>query len=73
MTINKLKPGEKATVKKINLPWRLCRRLMELGVLPEAKIIVLTRNLFGGVYLLRVGGTHVAFEEKIAQKIEIQK
>ncbi|KPJ70652.1 hypothetical protein AMJ51_01350 [Microgenomates bacterium DG_75] len=73
MTINKLKPGEKAAVKKINLPWRLCRRLMELGILPEAKIIMLTRNLFGGIYLLSVGGTHIALEEKIAQAIEIQK
>jgi len=73
MTLLNLRPNNDTQVSKINLPWKIRKNLMELSIIPKAKIKFINKNNIGGIILVQIGQTHVALDKEIAKKIEINR
>lgn len=72
MTLTELRPEKWAKILKINLPWEEKKHLIELGIIANAKIKLISKNPFGQVLLLQVEDTHVALSEKLARELKIE-
>jgi len=72
MTLTELNPNCWAKLSAINLPWEIQKHLMEMGILPGAKIKLIGQNPFGKVILLQVEDTHIAISQKLAKSITIE-
>jgi Fe2+ transport system protein FeoA len=72
MTLAELNPNCWAQLSGINLPWEVRKHLMEMGILPGAKIKLICINPFGKVFLIQVEDTHIAISKKIARTIKIK-
>ena len=70
-TLDQLRPGQQAILKRLDLPDDIARRLMELGFLP-GHIIAPARSAPGGeprVY--RVDGSEVALRRETAARLHV--
>ena len=72
MTLAELDPNCWAKLSEINLAWEVRKHLMEMGILPGAKIKLICINPFGRVFLIQVENTHIAISKKIARAIKIE-
>ncbi|MBQ7936193.1 MAG: ferrous iron transport protein A [Clostridia bacterium] len=67
MTLNHLKPGQTATIKKVPLP-----RLTELGLIPGTKIRLVTKGPFGDPLRISFYGCELLLDQKTAEKTEVE-
>jgi len=72
MTLVDMKIGEKADVLQINKGSQAERRLFEIGIVPGARIELLSRHPFKGPLVLKIGGARIALGRKIASNIEVK-
>ena len=72
MTLDALNQNSWAKISAINLSWEVRKHLMEMGILPGAKIKLIGQNPFGKVFLIQVEDTHVAISQKIARAIGVE-
>lgn len=73
MTLDMLKMGETAIVKKINNVDTERRRLLDLGILPGTRIENVMPSPLGDPVAYRVRNSTVALRRAQAQLIEIQE
>lgn len=72
MTLDELKPGQSATVLRINGEGPLAQRLMALGLL-EGSEVSMTRRAIGGDPLeVQVMGYALSLRREEARRVEIQ-
>jgi Fe2+ transport system protein FeoA len=65
-----LKIGETGTVKNI-VKEELTGRILSLGLLPDTKIVLVRKALFGGTLYIRVNDTFLGLRPEEAQQIKI--
>jgi ferrous iron transport protein A len=71
--LNKLKPGERGTVKKIIGSGRLYGRLLDMGITKGAKIEVIKAAPFGGPIDIKVKGYHLSLRREEAEQIILEE
>jgi ferrous iron transport protein A len=72
MTLDELKPGQNATVLRINGEGPLAQRLMALGLL-EGSEVSMTRRAIGGDPLeVQVMGYALSLRREEARRVEVQ-
>ena len=72
MILNELESNRWAKISQIHLSWEDRKRLIEMGILPGARIKLISENPFGGVFLIQVEDTHLAIGLKMAKAIDIE-
>lgn len=73
MTLDMLKIGEKAIVKKVNNADSERRRLLDLGILPGTLIENVMKSPLGDPVAYRVRNSTIALRKKQACLIEIEE
>lgn len=73
MTLDNLKIGRKAIVKKVNNAHSERRRLLDLGILPGTQIENVMKSPLGDPIAYRVRNATVALRKKQACLIEIEE
>jgi ferrous iron transport protein A len=71
MTLDQLKPGQKATISEIDSDGPLGQRLMALGLLEGTPVSMLRRALGGDPLEIDVMGYALSLRRNEAQKIKI--
>ena len=72
MLLKDLKRGESAIVKKIDLPFEIERRLLDLGMTPGTEIDVVNRK-GKGVMIITLRGTRFALGYNMTRNITVEK
>ena len=72
MTLDQLRPRERARILSIDGGHGLCRRLGQMGMRPGDTIEVDPRGAFRGPCLVRVHGSLVAIGRGIARRILVE-
>ena len=72
MTLDQLKPGQKATITRVDKEGQLAQRLMSLGLLEGTAVALLRRALGGDPIEIDVMGYALSLRRAEAQQIEIQ-
>ena len=72
-TLNEVKPGEKATVKKIGGEGPVKRRIMEMGVTKGVEIHVRKVAPLGDPLEVSVRGYNLSLRKADAEYIEVEK
>ena len=73
MTLDKLRVGQTATVKKIHNQSTERRRLLDLGILPGTRIENVMPSPLGDPTAYRVRSSVIALRREQAQLIEIEE
>jgi ferrous iron transport protein A len=68
-TLDKLKPGERGILERLDLPESVARRLMELGFLPGHVVIPGKSAPGGEPRVYRVDGSEVALRRETAARL----
>lgn len=71
--LSKLKPGESAIIKEINLQGKLKYRLLELGVVENTKIKLIKYAPLGDPIQISIRGYNLAIRKETAKKIRLEK
>ncbi len=72
MTLNQLKPGQRATIRSITGRGAMAQRLMEMGLL-EGSAVAITRRAIGGDPIeVEVMGYALSLRADEARQIEIE-
>lgn len=71
MTLVDLRPGEEATLSRIDLPERAAVRLMELGFLPGSRISAAWSAPGGDPRVYRVDGAEIALRHEMAVHLKV--
>ncbi|MBE7075160.1 MAG: ferrous iron transport protein A [Clostridiales bacterium] len=73
--LSELKKGDKALIIKIdnNIPFKIKRRLLELGFVENTKICLHSISILGEVLLLELNGFLLSVRKNIAKHIQIKK
>ncbi|ABI67989.1 putative Fe2+ transport protein [Syntrophomonas wolfei subsp. wolfei str. Goettingen G311] len=72
MTINDMKPGQSARILKLNRGLQAGRRLFEMGLVPGARVKLVSRHPFKGPLVLQIANTQIALGRKMANSVEIE-
>lgn len=72
MTLLDMKPGQTGQIISINKGSQGARRLFEMGLVPGAKVTLLSRHPFSGPLVLLIGNSKVALGRGIADAVEIK-
>jgi Fe2+ transport system protein FeoA len=72
MTLDQLKPGQKAKITRVDNEGQLAQRLMSLGLLEGTSVALLRRALGGDPIEIDVMGYALSLRRAEAQQIEIQ-
>ncbi len=72
MTLEQLRPGERATVLALRLPGKESRRLRDLGLAEGAEIRCLGRSPLGDPSAYAVCGAALALRRTEGQRIEVE-
>lgn len=64
-----LKPGERASVARIEGGGALRRRMMDMGIVPGVELEVVRRAPFGGPLQVRLKGYYLAMRKEECSKI----
>ncbi|MGI6453422.1 MAG: FeoA family protein [Syntrophomonadaceae bacterium] len=72
MTLRDMKVGQEATVEKIIRGTNAERRLFEIGIVPGARVTLLSRHPFKGPLVVKVGNTQVAIGRGVASAVEVK-
>ena len=70
MQLNEARVGQTYTVKRIDLPFEMQRRLEALGMTDEAPVSVLNRK-GKGILIIKLRGTRFALGYNITKNIEV--
>lgn len=70
-TLDKLLPGQEATVAALETTGANRRRLMDLGILPGTKLTAEMRSPLGDPTAYRIRGAVIALRREQAQQIQI--
>jgi ferrous iron transport protein A len=73
MTLDKLKPREKAVVTAIGGHGAVRRRLIDMGITPGAKIMLKKTAPFGDPLEINVRGYSLSIRKSEAAEVEIEK
>ena len=68
-SLSDLRPGQSGTVAQIDLEPDDARRLMELGFLPGALVLMCRRSPFGDPSVFRIDDSEVALRRETARHI----
>lgn len=71
--LSKLKPGEKAIIKEINLQGKIKYRLLELGIVENTKLKLIKYAPLGDPIQISIRGYNLAMRKETAKKIKIEK
>lgn len=72
MTLNKLPLGQTATVQKINGQGAIRRRLLEMGIVPEAEIKMVRYAPLGDPLEFKLKGCLLSLRKEEAEIVEIR-
>ena len=70
-TLAQLEPGQSGTVRRVTSLGRLGVRLMEMGLVPGARVELLKRAPLGDPLELRVAGYHLSVRKAEAGLVEL--
>jgi ferrous iron transport protein A len=70
-TLEKIKSGEKVTVKNILGGCELRRRLGNLGIHPDDDLDVIRSGFLGGPLMVRIHGVEIGLGRGMAEKIQV--
>ncbi len=73
LELSKLKPGEKAVIKEINLQGKLKYRLLELGIVENTELKLIKYAPLGDPIQISIRGYNLAMRKETAKKIKIEK
>ena len=71
MTLDDLKPGQKATISSISGDGPLAQRLMAMGLLEGSEVAVLRKALGGDPLEVEVMGYALSLRKNEARRIEV--
>ncbi|PLX51200.1 MAG: ferrous iron transport protein A [Desulfobulbaceae bacterium] len=71
MPLSEVKPGSCVCVKRYNGCGQLRRRLLDLGLTPQARVDVVRRAPLGDPILLKVGDFDITLSESEALHVEV--
>ncbi len=71
ISLDRLKPGERATVQRLKLPPNRANSLSRLGLGPGTELLCLRRLPLGDPTVYRWRGTDVALRRADAKRIEL--
>lgn len=71
--LSKLKAGETAIIKEINLQGILRYRLLELGIVENTKVKLIKYAPLGDPIQISIRGYNLAIRKEIASKIKLEK
>lgn len=72
MTLDELKPGQSATIVKIDGEGPLVQRLMALGLLEGSEVSMTRRALGGDPVEVQVMGYALSLRREEARRVEVQ-
>jgi len=72
LTLDELKPGQKATIKRVDNEGQLAQRLMSLGLLEGTAVELLRSALGGDPIEIDVMGYALSLRKAEARQIEIE-
>ncbi len=72
LCLSDLRPGQSGTVDRIELADDDARRLMELGFLPGALVLMCRRSPFGDPSVFRIDDSEVALRRETARCIRLR-
>lgn len=72
MTLDQLKPGQKAVITRVDNEGQLAQRLMSLGLLEGTRVALLRRALGGDPIEIDVMGYALSLRKAEASHIEIE-
>lgn len=67
-----MRPGQSGTVDRIDLADEDARRLMELGFLPGALVLMSRRSPFGDPSVFRIDDSEIALRRETARHIVLR-
>lgn len=70
--LSDLRPGQSGTVDHIDLADDDARRLMELGFLPGAQVLMSRRSPFGDPSVFRIDDSEIALRRETARYIVLR-
>lgn len=74
MKLSEINPGDTVTIRLLDgLSSDIRKKLMVMGLLPNAEVKVIRRAPMGDPLQVEVRGVSVALRETIAQKIEVER
>jgi Fe2+ transport system protein FeoA len=71
-TLASLKPGESAFVTLLDEGSYTCK-LLNLGILPKAKVTMVRKSPFGGAFYIKLEGHQLAVRTEEAETIYIEQ
>lgn len=71
--LSSLKIDEPATVERIDVEGRTCRRLVEMGITPGTQVSISRRAPLGDPMEIRLRGYVLTLREEDAQQIQVSK
>lgn len=72
LSLSDLRPGQSGTVDHIDLADDDARRLMELGFLPGALVLMSRRSPFGDPSVFRIDDSEIALRRETARHIVLR-
>jgi ferrous iron transport protein A len=70
--LNELPKNKKAVVKNITAHSTLGSRLLELGIIPDSKIEIVSKMFFGGSIVVAIRQSMIALRKDDAAQIEVE-
>lgn len=70
-SLNDITPGKSVCVRRHNSCGAVRQRLLDLGIIPSARVNVLNRAPLGGSIQLRVGDSNLVLSKSEAEQIEV--
>jgi ferrous iron transport protein A len=72
MTLDSMKPGQKARVVEIRGGWGLRQKLNELGLFPNQIVSISNASIWRGPLLVRINSNEVALGRGVARKVLVE-
>ncbi|MCB9385381.1 MAG: ferrous iron transport protein A [Bryobacterales bacterium] len=72
LCLSDLHPGQSGVVDRLDLEADDARRLMELGFLPGARVLMSRRSPFGDPSVFRIDDSEVALRRETARQITLR-
>lgn len=73
MVVLNVEPGQRVRVVNIEGGRQRGRRLMEMGIVPGAEILLVSRHPFKGPLVIKIGNSVLALGRNLAAGIEVEE
>lgn len=67
------KRGDRVKILKFNVGYNAQLNLINMGLVPEAEVVIGRKSPFSGPLILCVAGTEIALGKRLAEKILVEK